>query len=226
MGLKAINGRVVISVDMEKKNFHTFSNGTVIRLERKYDNFNKRYTQPINATVIDSENIPNGVDVLVQHNATHPVHEIFNYKTLSGDDIASDIRYFSIPEHDCYAWFDGGEWQPTTGFVFGLRIFQPYKGTLSGIAPKLIKDVLYITTGEYSNQVVHTLKSSDYELIFQGISGKEERIIRCRHFEVEGHHREEIICTNDELTNKVQSGEYLIGLNTTDAKRIKRTNSL
>lgn len=219
MALKAVEGRIVISVDMEYKNSYRFANGTVIRLERKIDSFDQRYTQPINGIVIDGSDIPEGSQILIHHNSTHEVNRIVNYKQVSGADIASDIRYFSIPENEAFAWHDGQEWQPTKGFDFGLRVFKPYKGFMVGIEPTLIKEVLFMTTGEYKNKAVHTLKASDYEIIYQGMDGKEKRLIRCRPF---GNKKDgrmpEVSAINEPMTKKILNGEYLIGLSPSTAK--------
>ena len=51
----SVEGKVVVSVDHEKKNSYTFENGVTIRMERDWNNLNRRETQPVNAIVIDGE---------------------------------------------------------------------------------------------------------------------------------------------------------------------------
>ena len=63
--LKAVDGKVIISVDLEGKNSHTFSDGTKIRLERQYNNLNRRETHPVNAIVIDGEGVKSGSQILI-----------------------------------------------------------------------------------------------------------------------------------------------------------------
>lgn len=214
MGLIHTHGRIVIKVDMESKNSHTFSDGTTIRLERDWDNFNNREVKPVNATVVSSEYIPTGAEILIHHNCTHPTNEIFNYK--SG---AANIKYFSIPETDCYAWRnEHGELMPTKNFEFGLRVFEPYQGLIQDIEPKKLKDILYITTGNLSGLVVRTVKAADYEIIFQDVDGREGRLIRLRHSEDENFDREEILAIDYGLTEKVKNNLLFLGLSTTDAK--------
>ncbi len=41
--IKHVQGRIVVKVDLDGKNWHTFSNGTKIRLERNTDNFDLKY---------------------------------------------------------------------------------------------------------------------------------------------------------------------------------------
>ena len=219
MSLKHTHGRVVVKVWMEEKNFHTFEGGQVIRLERKYDNFQRNYTEASQGEVMSSENIPEGATILFHHNALTEENRIFNYKSLSGSDIASDIRYFSFPELQAYIWkIPDGYWQPIKGFATGLRVFEPYKGFIQGIPPKKLNNILYITSGEYKGQCVMTEKASDYEVIFQD-NGRERRIIRLRHFEDEPEHeREEIILVHHNFTKKVNKGELLLGLTPSDAK--------
>lgn len=220
--LKATSGRVVVWADLEEKNYHTFSDGTKIRRERQYNEFNKRISQPVNATVIDAENIPSGARILVSHNALHDTNRVFDYKKLSGGDEASDIKYYSLPEADCFAWIDkDGNPNPLTGICFAWRVYKPYTGTLEGIEPELIPNVLYIYTGELTGNVCHVLKASDYEIIYQGDNGREARVLRCRHFEGdEMNEREEVTAIAHDLSDKVNSGEYLIGLSPSDAKQI------
>jgi hypothetical protein len=79
---------------------------------------------------------------------------------------------------------------------------------------------LYITSGNLTGKVVHTLKACDYEIIYMGTKGFEERIIRCRHFEDEINEREEIIAIDRELTKRVSRGDLLIGISSFDAKSI------
>jgi hypothetical protein len=218
--LKHTKGRVIVYVDLESKNWHTFSSGHKIRLERNYNNLNKRETQPVNGIVIDSEYIPKGSEVLLGHNCTHDVYKIFNVGKLSGEEQASDIKYFSIPEEQVFLWREEGkDWKPTKNFATALRVFKPYEGVLQGIEPTVLKDILYITSGELSGNVVLTLKSCDYQIVFQDRNGQEGNIIRCRHYEDEYNDREEIIAISHELTEKVKNGEYLIGITKSDCKR-------
>src|SRR5882762_184816 len=210
--LKAIENRVIVKIDTQSKNSHKFSDGTIIRLERGWNNLIKTETEPVNAVVIDGSYIPKDSLILIHHNASHDTYRIFNYKNTSGEDIANSVKYYSIPEEQCYAWHDGVEWKPMKNFAFGLRVFIPYEGKLQWVAPKLIKDVLYITSGYLKRKACHTLRASDYTIIFQGINGQEERIVRCRHSEQSGYDREEIVGVNKFITEMINEGKYLIGL--------------
>jgi hypothetical protein len=219
--LKYIEGRVVVKLDIEAKNTHRFEDGTVIRRERKYNQFNMRIAQPVNAIVISAEYIPCGTQILINHNAIHETNKIFDYPELTGKDAENDIRYYSLPEEDCYAWLDiDGSWKPLKNFEFSLRVFEPYKGSLLGIEPTLYVDTLYVTTGSLRGKVVGTLKFCDYEIVFQGLGGKEERVIRFRHSEDESFEREEVAFVNDFLTERMSNGELLVGFEPTDAKTI------
>lgn len=221
--LKAVEGRVIVSVDLEGKNSHTFEDGTKIRLERQWNNLNRRETHPVNAIVIDGVGVKKGSQILIHPNMTHDSNKIFNYSSLSGEVEGSDVKYFSVPVEQCYAWLDeedNNTWKPLPNFEFGLRVYKPYEGTLEGIEPTYLKDVLYVTTGEFKGLVAHTLKACDYEIIFQGIHGREERIIRFRHFSDQEHEREEIIAIDHHLTKDIEEGKLLIGLSPTTAKKL------
>lgn len=218
----ATRGRIFIKCNLTYKEFHALSDGNIISLKRQFNNFDRRYTQPVNAIVIDSEIIPQGAEILMHHNGVHGTYQIFDYKELGADYISDTTKYFSIPEDQCYAWRIGnGEWNPAPGFEFGLRIFKPYIGPLSGILPTQIKNKLLITSGEYCGKAVMTKGNCDYEIIFNNEKGREQRLIRLRHFpNEEAHIREEIVAIDHETTNKIESGEYLIGLSASLANPI------
>jgi hypothetical protein len=211
-------GRVVVSVDLEYKNHHTFSDGTTIRLERQYENFNRRITEPVNAIVVSAEGIPAGAEILMHHNAVHATYEILNARTLSGADTGTTVKYYAIPEEECYLWRADGtlEWTPCKGFTTALRVFEPYRGLLEGIEPTKLKNTLYITHGDLKGEVVRCLHACDYEIVYRDRNGRENRIIRLRHFEGEENPREEIICILNELTEKVNTGDLFVGLSASD----------
>lgn len=220
-----VHGRVIVKVDLENKNSHRFEDGTEIRLERKYNNFNRRETEPVNCIVVSAEYIPSGVEILVSHNSLHDTNRIFDYPQLSGAAEQTDVRYYSLPEDDCFAWRDeNGVIKPMKNFEFGLRVFRPYTGSLTGIEPELIKDVLYVTTGGLSGNVVNVLKASDYQIVFQGKNGREDNLIRFRHSDNDDLEREEVICINHTLTEDVLNGRLLIGITVSDAKLVVLCN--
>lgn len=225
IGIRSPNGRIVLKVFMEEKNFHTFTDGTKIRLERKYDNFNLRYVNPCQGFVVADENLPIGTQVLFQYNAIQETFRVYNYNHLSGEDVASDIRYYSIPSEMAYAYLDGTEWKPIKPYAFGLRVFRPYSGILEGIEPTLLKDTLYVYTGELSGKIVKTVKAADYCIVHQGIDGREGNIIVFKHYEDEDSDREEVLCILDELTDKVKNGELLVGLNISNAHKLKKSHA-
>ena len=226
MKLKAPSNRVIIKVDLESKNSHTFKDGTKIKLERVYDNFNMRYVKPVNAEVVDAEDIPAGAEILIHHNATHDTYKIFNYQRPT-TEASSDIQYFSIPIEECFMWREekNSIWNALNNFVTALRIFKPYKGMLQGIEPEVMNNKLYITSGELKGRAVNTVISSDYEIIYQNDDGTEGRIIRLRYFP-DGNDRNEIIAINDNMTELVESGELLVGYNKSDAKQLKEVECL
>lgn len=216
VNLKHVDGKVIISIDLEGKNSHTFADGTKIYIGRQYNNLNRRETEPVNAYVVSAESIPSGCEILIHPNAIHDTNKIFGF----GEDDTT-VRYYSIPQEQCFIWKDEeGEWKPLKGFATGLRVFEEYKGIIEGVEPKKIKNVLYITSGELEGKVVRTLHACDYELIFMGESGVEERVIRCRHYENEVHEREEIIAIDDILTTQVEKMELMVGVTATDAKYV------
>jgi len=216
-------GRIIIKMDTEKKNWHQFEDGTKIRLERKYDNFNRRHTEPINAIVVSAENIPEDSEILIHHNANHETNLIHNYQSLSGKAQADSIRYYSISESDAFVWRNGGEWMPLPGYDFALRVFKPYTGPLEGIEPELVKNTLYMTTGEYNGLICHTIRAVDYEIIFQDTNNRESRLIRVRtNGDEKAKREEEIVCINHNLTKELNEGRLYVGLDKSTAKPINK----
>lgn len=210
-----VDGRVIIKLDINNKNSWTFSNGTKIRYERQFDNFNRRHTEPVNAIVISGEDIPKGSEILIHHNAVTEQYLINDYKEDN-----PNIKYYSIPQEMCFAYYNKG-WIPMKPFEFALQVYQPYKGFVQGIEPNIIQDTLFVTTGDLKNKVVKTLKASNYIIVFQDKNGQESQLLRFRPHG-DGKEREpEAICLMDELTKKVLSGELLIGLSTTNCKKIQ-----
>jgi hypothetical protein len=226
MKLKAPSNRVIIKVDLESKNSHTFKDGTKIKLERVYDNFNMRYVKPVNAEVVDAKDIPTGAEILIHHNATHDTYKIFNYQRPT-TEASSDIQYFSIPIEECFMWREGkgSIWNALNNFVTALRIFKPYNGMLEGIEPEVMNNKLYITSGELKGKAVNTVISSDYEIIYQNEDGTEGRIIRLRYFP-DGNDRNEITAINDNLTELVENGDLWVGYSKSDAKQLKEVECL
>lgn len=219
--LKHTENRIIIKIDLDGKDNHTFSDGTQIYRGRRFNNLNVRETDPVNAFVVDAEGIPKGAEILIHPNSIADANKIFGYESIS-EEQGNSIRYYSIETISAFLWRMGNdEWKPLKGFVTALRVFEPYKGIIEGVPPKQLKNVLYLTSGEYVGNAVYTLKACDYEIIFLNEKGIEERIIRCRHYEDGWNDREELIAIDHDLTQKVNNGELLIGLSDTDCKQLK-----
>lgn len=220
MPLTHVDGRVIISCDLQSKNWHTFESGEKIRLERQFDNFNRRYTEATNAVVISAEGIPIGSEILIHPNAVDETNRITNYRQLSGNETSSDIKYYSILPDQCFIFKDEqGNWKPLQPYETALKVFRPYSGVMVGIEPAEIKDCLYVTSGDLEGLVVLTVKAADYCVIFQGSDGKEDRLIRFRPHGCAKTNREpEAIAVQNEFTELVNEGKLLIGLSPTDCK--------
>jgi hypothetical protein len=220
MNIQAPKGKVVVSVDLEGKNSWRFSNGQTIRLERNYNNLNMREVSPVNATCLAAEGIPSGAEILIHHNSTHAVNQIFNYAPLSGETTSSSVKYYAIPEEECFLWRteDMPHFSPCKGYATALRIFEPYKGMISGIEPTKMKNFLYVTSGPLEGHVVKTLNACDYEIVFQDRDGREGRVIRFRHYNGEPHEKEEVVAVLPTLGEMVKKGELWVGLRPQDAR--------
>lgn len=213
-------GRYVVKVDMKYKDSWRFENGQEIRYERNFNNFNRRETQPVNAIVISGEDVPKGAELLVDHNALHETNRINDYKNEFEYEGSERIRYFSIPYYECYAWRVGGsDWTPIWPFEFGLRLFKPYEGVLENIDPTVMKDYMYVVSGELAGNVVKTIKATDYQIIYQDLNGRENYLI-C--FRPNGNTKTllepEAIAIMHDLTDDVNEGRILVGYSIKDAK--------
>lgn len=224
--LKHVKGKVLVKADKEQKNHFTFANGLTIRIERDYNNLDRSYTQQIFGIVVDAESIPKDAMLLFHFNALHDSYKVFNHSSLSGEEIASGVNLYSIPERQCYLWKMVGDpdWNPCKDYEIAERVFEPYTGILHGIEPTKIKDCLFVKTGELKGKVVRTLKACDAALIFRNEKGVDETIIRFRPFgSIEDQREEEAIAIDDHLTDKYYSGELLTGITSSDAKSIQIT---
>lgn len=218
--LKYTENRIVIKIDLDFKNSHTFENGQKIYIGRQFNNLNRRETEPVNAIVISAEDIPKNAEILIHPNSISDTNLIHDYESIS-EEQGNSVRYYSIETISAFLWRMGAEdWEPLKGFATAYRVFKPYEGIIQGILPTQIENVLYIRSGEYEGMVCHTLKAADYEIIFMNEKGVEQKIIRCRHYENEYHDREELIAVDHELTNKVKNGKLLIGLSPNDCNKL------
>jgi hypothetical protein len=202
-------------------------NGQELKLARGWNNLNQRETQPVNGIVVDGRaaDLPTGAEVIFNHTSIHPVNRLFNFTGLV-DEASNPIQYYCILSNECYIWRypESSTWNACNGIAIADRVFKPYEGFIQGIEPTKLNNVLYIKTGEFAGKVVHTLKHCDYEMVFQGVDGREDRIVRCRHFEGDNkyHEREEIIAVADDLTELVNEGKLLVGLTPSDAKKVNK----
>lgn len=219
VNLKHVQDRIIIKIDLDGKDIHTFDSGVQIYRGRRFNELNRRITEPVNAFVVDAEYISKDSEILIHPNSICDANKIFDYGDAAIEE-NNAVRYYSIEEISAFLFREGDRWKPLKNFAIGLRVYKQYKGLIQGIAPEQIKDVLYIQSGEYTNKVVQTLRSCDYELIFQGVNGREDRIIRCRHYEGYDHDREEIIVERNDLTEQVNQKKLLIGIDPNNAKFI------
>jgi hypothetical protein len=221
MSLKNIEGRTIVKCDPAQKNQHKFADGTVLKLERNTDNFDRKYTQQVLGECISSDVIPTGAIVLFHHNSNDIQNEIKSIGNLSGEEIASGIKYLSLSNEAVFFWkmTTDNEWNVLDGYCTALRVFKPYKGVLDGITPTKIENVLYITSGELKGKVCHTVKAADYSITFVNENGKDETIIRARHFP-EYNSRQEIIAIAHDFTSDVLNEKLLIGLSENNCKTL------
>jgi len=221
--IKPAKGRLLIKCDRDFKNNHTFQSGLTIRLERNVNNLNHRETMPVQGELLAPYmDAPIGSTIIFHPNSIHPSNEIYNHSELSGEEIASNIGIYAIPESECYLWKskDMTDYQPIKGYAIGLRVFEPYNGILQGIPHKKIPNTLFVKSGIYKNKIVRTVKASDYEMVFRNQEGREERIIRFRTYYPTYNEREEVLFIEEKLTTDLFNKKLLVGLTETDCEEI------
>lgn len=213
INVKHVEGRICVLVDVNQKNYFTFKDGTVIKLERDVQNLDRGYTQQVLGTVIDAEHVPSGALILFHFNSLHPSNEVLNHKELSGEDIASGIKIYSLPVDECYLWKKDGEWQGIHPFVTGLRVYRPYVGLIEGMRPTKLKNTLYIKEGRYAGKVVTTVIAADHVITFRNENGVDENILKCRDYQYDiDYDRQEIIAVREDLTKELEEGLLYVGL--------------
>lgn len=215
--LKHVEGRGIIKINMEGKNYHRFDDGTDIRIERKFNNFNFRETSPVNGIVISAENLPSGSEVLVDYHSVHDSNKIFDYKNKS-----VQVNYYSIKTEDCYLWRNEGDWEPLPPYDLALRVFKKHQGIIDSIKPEVMPNILYVTTGKLKGKIVLTLLGCDYECVFQDVNGREGNKIRFLPFGNEVLNKEaEAICVREDLMKQLKNGNLLIGYNISNCQTLK-----
>lgn len=221
--LKHTENRIIILIDLNYKDSHTFESGQKIYVGRRFNNLNVRETNPVNAIVISGEDIPKGAEILIHPHGICDTNKINGYESISAEQ-GNSVRYYSIEVTSAFLWRIGDEdWEPLKGFATALRVFKPYTGIIENILPTKMKDILYITSGYLKGKVCNTLKAADYEIVFMDKNGQENRIIRLRNFE--GEHpndREEVTVIRHDLTEQLKEDKLLIGLSEIDCKKLNK----
>ena len=221
--MKALTGFVIIKIDTRQKERYRLGGTDIVLDITRGFNWNQREDRPTLATIIDGENLPSGTDVLVNYLALEPVYEILDEDILTKHEKQQGYKILSIPNDMCFAYFHKGEWHPCKEYLITMRVYKPYGGMLLGVEPVLVKNIMYVVKGysegtekdkvDLSGKVAVTLDWADYEIIWTNRDNQEERIIRTRDREVIG--------IDNSALEKINKGEYLIGLSPKTAKKLK-----
>ncbi len=211
-------GRVIVKINIQGKNYHRFDNGMQIRRERQFNNLNFRETSPVNCIVISGNGLPKDAEILVDYHSIHDSYRIFDYKNKS-----PYIRYYSIKQEDCYLWLDENKiWQPLNPYELALRVFKKYEGVISWMKPEVLDNILYVTTGDLKGKIIHTLLGCDYQCVFQDTNGKEGNRIRFLPFgNPKVNKEEEAILIRHDLMEELEKETLLLGYTLSDCKTLK-----
>lgn len=210
--MKAINGKILVKIDILQKEKYALTKDTTIYIARGF-NFNLREDRATMGYVVDGNGMKEGVPVLVHYLSTEPSYAVDNEDILTENEKRDGFKIRNVPQDMVFCWFDGKNWQPCKDFLITKRIFKEYKGRLVGIDHQIVKRRLYVVSGvdewdgevtDLSGKVCVVTENSDVELIFHDENHKEGRVIRTMHREIEA--------IDNKLTNEVKNGKYLIGL--------------
>lgn len=222
--MRAVSG-ILIAIDIHNKEIYNITDDIQIQLERSY-NFNLREDSVSTGVLIDGGNMPKGCSILFHHNAKTSGHDIEGADLLTPEQVKKGFKAYNLPLDMCYFYFDKGDWQPCQDIVRTLRLYTPYVAPLGGLVlpdsftkPQLIEGRLLVINGiddwedckvDISRNVFIVTKYADYEMLYHNEKNKEASVIRTR--------ARELVAIDGELTEKVLSGEILVGVSDTDCK--------
>lgn len=225
MNIRAMPGNLLIAMDIKNKEIYNLTDDIQIELSVGF-NFNRRIDAPSIGVLIDGGEMPKGCFVMLHHNCSQSGHDIEGYDLLTPEQVKKGFKAYNLPLDMCYFYFDKGDWQPCQDIVRTLRLYTPYVAPLGGLVlpemlakPQLIEDRLLVINGiddwedckvDISRNVFIVTKYADYEMLYHNEKNKEASVIRTR--------TRELVAIDGELTEKVLSGEILVGVSDTDCK--------
>ena len=216
--MKHLKDKVIVKIGTKQKETLDWVGGTTLKIEKGHD-FNLRQDLASMGFMISSDYIPQGSRVLLHHLSSQISYEVADEDILTDEERKEGYKIFSIPEDNvfCFRLEGETEWQPAKNYLITLRMYQPYLGALVGIDPIRINGRLWVLKGgdlfeeeftDLSGTCCIVTDHSDYEIIFHDTDNKEYRILRTRN--------REISAIDHYLTEKVNKGEILLGLNEND----------
>lgn len=216
MNLKATARNVLCYIETDNKEKYKFKSGVELYVVRGF-NYNLREDNPSIAEVIDGEGFEQGDLILVHHNASHPTYHIEGIEAQGGQIIKN---LYSVPQDMifCRKGAENKDWIPNKDFLITLRVYKPYAGLIQGVQPDLVVNRLYVVKGDVDGynmegKVACVSPYSDYEIIYRE-DNIEKSVIRTR--------SREILGVDLSATEKVLSGEYLVGNNLSDTKKLNQ----
>lgn len=227
---KALRGQVLFKVDTRQKETLSLTDDITISISKGYD-FNLRVERSSRGICIDGEGIPEGADICFHHNATDATFQVPPQHFLTQEEVLAGWGVYNADCDSVFIYRVNGVWHPYKNFLITSRIFKKYVGAMVGVPTEQIKNRLYVVSGtdrieqnisakEYkepindlSGKVIVVTENSDYQIIFHDTDNKEYSVIRTR--------AREVLAIDNELTERVNNGEYLVGITEKDAQPIK-----
>ncbi len=219
--MKALYGSILVKLDTKQKEKYNLTKDVKIEIERGY-NFNLREDRASMGYIVEGGGLKEGDYCLLNYLALEQGYIIQDENILTKEEKKEGFKVLSVPKDMVFATSpDGKDWTPCKNFFLTLRIFKPYGGMILGVEPELVKEKLYVVKGfdEYdgkktdlSGKVMCVTANSAYVIEWHNTENREEKLIRTM--------GRELLAIDHSMTDEVKKGNYLIGIETTDCKKL------
>lgn len=229
MKVRAINGKILIKMNIKQKEKYALTDDINIAIEKGY-NFNLREDRASFGYIIQGNGLPVGAACLLHHLAIEKGYEVpYIHYFISEQDISNGFKVYNIPVDMCFAYREGkGEWTPCDNFLITKRIFKKQVEVKGGLIlpdsinlPERVKGKMYVVSGfdkeegnntDLSGLVCLTTENCDYQIIWHEEDNKEYSLIRTRN--------REVMAIDYDTSNLVNENKLYLGLTDRDCKTL------
>jgi len=207
MNILAMPNRVLVKVPMDLKEFYQLADDVKLFWPRWINNFDGREDNPVNGVVVNGEGLEEGVEVLLEHNATHESNEIFD----SDYPLEPNFKLFSVAVTEVLLWrykYDKEDklkgWQLYRNVMIVSNLFIHRKSIII-LEPEQIKNRVFVLRGQYENKALIVAKAVAYTIVYQEANGRDAQITIMK--DTESIDVPVILGVDEGLTEKVLCGE-------------------